>query len=883
MERRPATALLHPIPLAPKLFIAVAFVLAGCTSEEQVPNQGCSDNAGDPGSGSACGSLSDADGDGVETSVDNCPDTVNVTQADSDHDGIGDVCDNCPDVHNPGQNASDCANSNGLPTANFIVATSNLAASFTDTSCDSDGSIHARRWNFGDGGTSTQSNPSRTYGAAGTYAVTLTVTDNHGAKGSRTKCITVSEPLPNSGPPNLLFIMTDQQRFDALRRVQDELPDYNGRLKIRTPQLDRLAATGAYFRNAYSASPVCAPARSTLRTGCTIERTGVQSNSLANANIYNRMSQFASKINALESYEQLLVEEQGYVAEAYGKWHLPLRLYNKRSSGTPVISHNDYDYATSTAEFSPDDVWGTIYTRSLAYQNGLGHISKTYSDGQQENTYSKYPYSPTALDARYGAPTQTPLTTSEGYESWETSQPNVSGKNSLSRDYTSSHFNGDMAIRALDRLAQQDKPFSLTVSFHNPHAPMVAAPEYLDYYFNNRSDLFVSPSINDSMTNSAYDTSNGRAKLLAADYGYDNPTKVKEWMAGYYALVEEIDTWVGRLLDKLDEHGITDNTMVVFTSDHGEMLGAHGMREKNIFLEESAHIPLIVAFPGRIAPQLTTEEPVGHINIFATIFDYFGISHLDNSDGISLRRFIEGSSYNEAYDERTVVSEWDFRDPEDADSLTRSLGGETNFMIRKGYYKLMLTKMASSDRLDMMYNLADDPYEVNNLIGSNGSTATNDVIGKAEHLKILLVEWMQRNDGGARYYSDNKYNNGEGDGDIAEITNRRKWRTLSFWMSDTILNFGKAVWSGPAYVRNEYLYIGRTNPDTLNISNISIKGVDAGYFTVDKTSATITQNSYIRVKVSFVSPSLDSAKGLDARIEIANDVHGLNTVQIRGE
>ena len=58
----------------------------------------------------------------------------------------------------------------------------------------------------------------------------------------------------------------------------------------------------------------------------------------------------------------------------------------------------------------------------------------------------------------------------------------------------------------------------------------------------------------------------------------------------------EIDDWVGKILDKLDEHGLAENTLVIFTSDHGEMLGAHGMREKNVFYEESAHIPLIDSF-----------------------------------------------------------------------------------------------------------------------------------------------------------------------------------------------------------------------------------------------------------------------------------------------
>ena len=71
-------------------------------------------------------------------------------------------------------------------------------------------------------------------------------------------------------------------------------------------------------------------------------------------------------------------------------------------------------------------------------------------------------------------------------------------------------------------------------------------------------------------------------------------------ISNYYGLIKEIDGWVGAILSTLDKHGLTDNTLVIFMSDHGEMLGSHGMREKNVFYEESAHIPLLMRFPRQI-------------------------------------------------------------------------------------------------------------------------------------------------------------------------------------------------------------------------------------------------------------------------------------------
>ena len=116
--------------------------------------------------------------------------------------------------------------------------------------------------------------------------------------------------------------------------------------------------------------------------------------------------------------------------------------------------------------------------------------------------------------------------------------------------------------------------------------------------------------------------------------------------------------------------------------------------------------------------------------------DYLGLTYLDKSDGTSLRRFIEKTNYNEESDNEVVVGERDARYPK-KDGLTKKLGKEVNFMIRKGDYKLMLPKKANSPLLDMMYDLGSDPYEMKNLLGEKGRKASKSVIGKAEHLKIV--------------------------------------------------------------------------------------------------------------------------------------------------
>jgi hypothetical protein len=101
--------------------------------------------------------------------------------------------------------------------------------------------------------------------------------------------------------------------------------------------------------------------------------------------------------------------------------------------------------------------------------------------------------------------TGTPLSTNHGFELFEVTQPNVLGQFALSDQYTPSHFTGYVANQALQRLlSQPSDPWLLTVSFHNPRPPMVPAYQQLEYYWNNRDSLFLSPNMVDNLTNSAY-------------------------------------------------------------------------------------------------------------------------------------------------------------------------------------------------------------------------------------------------------------------------------------------------------------------------------------------------------------------------------------------
>jgi arylsulfatase A-like enzyme len=213
----------------------------------------------------------------------------------------------------------------------------------------------------------------------------------------------------------------------------------------------------------------------------------------------------------------------------------------------------------------------------LSYFPNRGDLKRSFNAGQQQDTYSTYPYTPIAVDSRFGKPTNTSMT---GFNSFDSDQTSQAGNYSLNQKYSSSFLSHDNALRALNRLAAQKQPFILTVSYHHPHPPDMAPFEYRAYYWDKRDQLFTTPNVHvPSDDSTSYYNVKEQKSLF--DAGYCDEDNVKEWTAVYYAMIEQIDTLIGIMLDRLDKLGLTNKTLVIFTSDHGEMLGAHCQRGKN--------------------------------------------------------------------------------------------------------------------------------------------------------------------------------------------------------------------------------------------------------------------------------------------------------------
>ncbi len=485
---------------------------------------------------------------------------------------------------------------------------------------------------------------------------------------------------------NLLFIMTDQQQYKALSIAGNKV--------LETPNLDRLAKGGAYFKNAYTPMAVCGPARSSILTGMTVESTRVNSN--ARTYSYNDSQVMTSK-----TFDEILTEK-GYHCEYYGKWHV-------LTSKGEVYKNPKLTSKNGKSRFGPGG------------QNHvfMDYINETYpqpklKEGELYDTFVKRPYRPNPIDSYYGK------TYEEVKDKKRRTQTFLHGELLVPAEHSITAYQAKETIAAIERL--KDSTFSITLSLHMPHAPMTPTKPYSGMY--PVEEMVLPASLHDTMENSPYKKANQRLNLPE----YRDEEKIRYMISDYYGIIKEIDDWIGEILKTLDKNGLADNTLIIFTSDHGEMLGAHGMREKNVFYEESSHVPLLIRFPGEIKKKTVVDGYISNVDLFPTILDYLNIEGDYVSNGTSLRDLIEG---NETDHGKYVVTEWDRGD------------SVPNYMIVKDGWKLIIPYTATSNVINAMYDLNSDPHEMNNLLGLNPNRA--DYEQKGEELRKDLLEWLEKN------------------------------------------------------------------------------------------------------------------------------------------
>lgn len=451
--------------------------------------------------------------------------------------------------------------------------------------------------------------------------------------------------------PNVLLICTDQQRFDALGGYRNP--------EIDTPQLDRLAADAALFENCYVQAPVCAPSRASLMSGMYVHNHGLHANGV----------QLPSPVPLLPE----TMAGAGYDCGLVGKWHLDACFGGRTEQKPPGFrvwqwAHDPYPGSSENA-----------YHRWLAvahpdvYDTVLG--SRRGSRGQTAGVAGS-PIDVVPTEAHY------------------------------------SHWVAEETLRYLRQGRPQDRPFFFIANFFDPHHSFGAPKEYVDRY---RPDQLSPPrtgpgELDDKppiLAEASAESYAGHAPGFL-DYTAEQIQMIK---ADYYAMVSLVDDEVGRILAGLEAHGLADDTVVIFTSDHGEMLGDHQLMLKGPMMYDCAiKVPLLIRWPDRIPAGIRIDELVEWIDLTATITELAGTA-LPRCQGKSLLDLATGGT---AEHRGWALSEYrDSGHPYDPPVHTTMLrSGHTKIIVHHG------SPSTSRERTGELYDLATDPDELINLWNS---------------------------------------------------------------------------------------------------------------------------------------------------------------------
>jgi arylsulfatase A-like enzyme len=465
--------------------------------------------------------------------------------------------------------------------------------------------------------------------------------------------------------PNILYIMTDQQRYDSVSA--------HGRGPCRTPALDRLAAEGVRFDQAYTFCALCSPARASMLTGRYPH----------NHHMWNNcdMMQWASA--DLPEGERLIsqdLEPLGYANGFVGKWHCGC---DKVPSdyGFEGMDVPRYGNPYRTAEYAE-------YCRQRALRE------------------------PAIVDAIDGG-------------SWDGRFNAQGGVADGPQEASSSYFLAEYAIEMLERYAQRRRdtgePFHLFLSLWGPHHPYYPPEPYASMYDPDQIELW--PNMHDPLENKPRIQKRFRESFYPA--GQSHPPEVwRQLIAWCWGFTSFVDAQIGRVLDKLHELGLTDETVVLFSTDHGDMTGSHGgfWDKGEYFYEEIYHIPQIIRYPGVAPAGVVRNELVSNMDLATTALDIAGAPVPENHDGRSLV---------------PLLAEGDVDWPDD---LMCEYHGHrylySQRMLRWGRYKYNW----NAPDMDELYDLDADPHELTNRVDD---PLLADV---ASECRRRLVDWVHKTD-----------------------------------------------------------------------------------------------------------------------------------------
>ena len=456
--------------------------------------------------------------------------------------------------------------------------------------------------------------------------------------------------------PNIVFIFPDQLRSDYLG-AEDKSVAY-------TPNMDRIAREGAMFSRAYSASPTCLPARAALLTGMGPWKNGLLS-----------YAPIATKY----TYEMpQMLRDAGYYTFATGKLH-----FKPIGSGDLNVKLSELDNSKFMHGF-----------HEIKLCEGWGHPQNAYNIWFKENAPNL------AMDGTGLGPTD-----------------HRTGIYPYSDEFHPTAWTANQAIEFINNNTS-DEPFFLKIAFHRPHPPFDPPKRWLDFYRNREIPKAIVGDWSEGKYG-GFDQKPLPDQQLNAPRGHYGDSIVRDSREGYLAAISFLDEQIGNVIASLERKGELENTLIVISSDHGDMMGDHHLWRKSYPYEGSAGVPMIIRWPESIGIKASRGQVIKELvelrDILPTFLDVAGVDIPSGMDGRSMMPLLEGKKkgWRKVLDMEHGQCYW----------KENSWTGLTD---RK--YKYIHYSVTGEEQL---FNLMKDPGEKNNLAGLS-------------RYKGILTEWRQK-------------------------------------------------------------------------------------------------------------------------------------------
>ncbi|MGD0084524.1 MAG: alkaline phosphatase family protein [Acidimicrobiales bacterium] len=492
-----------------------------------------------------------------------------------------------------------------------------------------------------------------------------------------------------TGKGNVLFITLDQWRGDSLSAL--------GHALVETPTLDALAARGVLFANHWANTAPCGPSRATLYTGMYLQNHRSALNGTPLDARFTNVALEARKIG----YDPVLF---GYTDTSVDPRTVPaddprLRTYEGVLAGFNAMVSDPYDQGPSEwakwlaargKDVPPDP--HRLYDPDLSYPGAADHP-------------------PAWAPGHFGA------------------------------DETETAFITEKLIEYFEQHA--DEPFFVHASFVRPHPPYRNPPGYHDLYSLEDVPPFIAHPTREAER--AMHPLNDALLMIPPLKAPDDFDERRQMRATYHGMQREVDDQLGRLFGWLGENRLLDDTLVVLTSDHGEMGGDHWCFEKAGYWDESYRIPLIVADPREQADAtrgLVVQDITESVDVLPTILDWIGCEIPNQVDGWPLTPWIANGTRPEHW--RTEAHfEWDFRHP--VTKLAEGFLGVPSAhcslnVVRSNRYKYVQFAAESDVLPPLLFDLETDPDQLTDL---SGSPEYRDAAWECAQ---QLLRWRMRND-----------------------------------------------------------------------------------------------------------------------------------------